>query len=59
MVAPIEKAIQSANIGVNPNYAGDSVKLIFSTNGQRTEDRRLAKGAKRLMGGKRVKGKPI
>ncbi len=29
MVSQIEKAIQSANIGVNPNSDGDSVKLFF------------------------------
>ncbi len=29
MLAPIEKAIQSANIGVNPNNDGDFIKLYF------------------------------
>ncbi len=47
MVAPIEKAIQSANIGVNPNNDGDSVKLFFPpmTTEQRQE---IAKGAKAM-----------
>ena len=29
MLSPIEKAIQSANIGVNPNNDGDFIKLYF------------------------------
>jgi len=47
MVAPIEKAIQSANIGVNPNNDGDSVKLFFPpmTSEQRQE---IAKQAKAM-----------
>jgi ribosome recycling factor len=47
MVAPIEKAIQSANIGVNPNNDGDSVKLFFPpmTMEQRQE---IAKQAKAM-----------
>jgi len=47
MVAPIEKAIQSANIGVNPNSDGDSVKLFFPpmTIEQRQE---IAKQAKAM-----------
>jgi len=47
MVSPIEKAIQSANIGVNPNNDGDSVKLFFPpmTSEQRQE---IAKGAKAM-----------
>jgi len=29
MLAPIERAVQSANIGVNPNNDGDFIKLYF------------------------------
>jgi len=29
MLSPIEKAIQEANIGVNPNNDGDFIKLYF------------------------------
>ncbi len=47
MVSQIEKAIQSANIGVNPNSDGDSVKLFFPpmTMEQREE---IAKQAKAM-----------
>jgi ribosome recycling factor len=46
MLAPIEKAIQSANIGVNPNNDGDFIKLYFPamTSEQRQEIVKQAKG---------------
>ncbi len=45
MLAPIEKAIQSANIGVNPNNDGDFIKLYFPamTSEQRQEIVKQAK----------------
>jgi ribosome recycling factor len=47
MVGEIEKAIQAANIGVNPNNNGESVQLFFPpmTVEQRAES---AKGAKAM-----------
>lgn len=47
MVGAIEKAIQSANIGVNPNNNGEAVQLFFPpmTVEQRSES---AKGAKAM-----------
>ncbi len=47
LLGPIEKAIQSANIGVNPNNDGDVIKLFFPpmTVDQRKES---AKGAKTM-----------
>ncbi|MCH9739891.1 MAG: ribosome recycling factor [Epsilonproteobacteria bacterium] len=46
MLAPIEKAIQEANIGVNPNNDGDFIKLFFPamTSEQRQEIVKQAKG---------------
>jgi ribosome recycling factor len=45
MLAPIERAIQSANIGVNPNNDGDFIKLYFPamTSEQRKEIVKQAK----------------
>jgi ribosome recycling factor len=45
MLAPIEKAIYSANIGVNPNNDGDFIKLYFPamTTEQRQEIVKQAK----------------
>ena len=47
MLATIEKAIQSANIGVNPNNDGDFIKLFFPpmTSEQRQE---IVKQAKQM-----------
>ncbi len=47
MLAPIEKAIQEANIGVNPNNDGDFIKLFFPpmTSEQRQE---IVKQAKQM-----------
>ena len=47
MLAPIEKAIQGANIGVNPNNDGDFIKLFFPpmTSEQRQE---IVKQAKQM-----------
>jgi len=47
MLQPIEKAIQEANIGVNPNNDGDFIKLFFPamTSEQRQE---IAKQAKTM-----------
>ncbi len=47
MLAPIEKAIQEANIGVNPNNDGDFIKLFFPpmTSEQRHE---IVKQAKQM-----------
>ena len=46
MLSPIEKAIQSANIGVNPNNDGDFIKLYFPamTSEQRQQIVKQAKG---------------
>jgi len=46
MLSPIEKAIQEANIGVNPNNDGDFIKLFFPamTSEQRQEIVKQAKG---------------
>jgi len=46
MLQPIEKAIQEANIGVNPNNDGDFIKLFFPamTSEQRLEIVKQAKG---------------
>ena len=46
MLQPIEKAIQEANIGVNPNNDGDFIKLFFPamTTEQRQEIVKQAKG---------------
>jgi len=46
MLQPIEKAIQEANIGVNPNNDGDFIKLFFPamTSEQRQEIVKQAKG---------------
>jgi len=46
MLHPIEKAIQEANIGVNPNNDGDFIKLFFPamTTEQRQEIVKQAKG---------------
>ena len=46
MLQPIEKAIQGANIGVNPNNDGDFIKLFFPamTSEQRQEIVKQAKG---------------
>ncbi len=46
MVGPIEKAINEANIGVNPNNNGESVQLFFPpmTQDQRKESVKQAKG---------------
>lgn len=46
MLQPIEKAIQGANIGVNPNNDGDFIKLFFPamTSEQRLEIVKQAKG---------------
>jgi ribosome recycling factor len=46
MLSPIEKAIQEANIGVNPNNDGDFIKLFFPpmTSEQRKEIVKQAKG---------------
>jgi len=46
MVVPIENPIQSANMGVNPNNDGDSVKLFCPTNDNQSRDKRLQKGQK-------------
>jgi len=45
MLQPIEKAIQEANIGVNPNNDGDFIKLFFPamTTDQRQEIVKQAK----------------
>ena len=45
MLSPIEKAIQEANIGVNPNNDGDFIKLFFPamTSEQRQEIVKQAK----------------
>jgi len=45
MLQPIEKAIQEANIGVNPNNDGDFIKLFFPamTSEQRQEIVKQAK----------------
>ncbi len=47
MLSPIEKAIQEANIGVNPNNDGDFIKLYFPamTSEQRKE---IVKQAKQM-----------
>ena len=47
MLAPIEKAIQGANIGINPNNDGDFIKLFFPpmTSEQRQE---IVKQAKQM-----------
>ncbi len=46
MLSPIEKAIQEANIGVNPNNDGDFIKLFFPamTSDQRQDIVKQAKG---------------
>ena len=46
MLGPIEKAIQEANIGVNPNNDGDFIKLFFPamTSDQRQDIVKQAKG---------------
>lgn len=46
LLGAIEKAIQEANIGVNPNNDGDFIKLFFPpmTSEQRTEIVKQAKG---------------
>ncbi len=46
LLSPIEKAIQEANIGVNPNNDGDFIKLFFPamTTDQRQEIVKQAKG---------------
>ncbi|SFV50788.1 Ribosome recycling factor [hydrothermal vent metagenome] len=46
LLGDIEKAIQEANIGVNPNNDGDFIKLFFPpmTSEQRTEIVKQAKG---------------
>lgn len=46
MLGPIEKAIQEANIGVNPNNDGDFIKLFFPpmTTDQRKDIVKQAKG---------------
>jgi len=46
LLKEIEKAIQEANIGVNPNNDGDSIKLFFPpmTVEQRKESAKQAKG---------------
>ncbi|MCK4441395.1 MAG: ribosome recycling factor [Sulfurovaceae bacterium] len=46
MLSPIEKAIQEANIGVNPNNDGDFIKLYFPamTSEQRQSIVKQAKG---------------
>lgn len=46
LLGTIEKAIQEANIGVNPNNDGDFIKLFFPpmTSEQRTEIVKQAKG---------------
>ncbi len=46
LLSDIEKAIQQANIGVNPNNDGDFIKLFFPamTSEQRTEIVKQAKG---------------
>ena len=46
LLGPIEKAIQNANIGVNPNNDGDLIKLFFPpmTVEQRQESAKQAKG---------------
>lgn len=47
MLSPIEKAIQSANIGVNPNNDGDFIKLYFPA--MTTEQRKqIVKQAKAM-----------
>ena len=47
LVNPISKAIQEANIGVNPNNDGDSVKLFFTP--MKVEQRQdIAKKAKSM-----------
>ncbi len=46
LLATIEKAIQNANIGVNPNNDGEVIKLFFPpmTTEQRAESAKKAKG---------------
>ncbi len=46
LLGPIEKAIQNANIGVNPNNDGEIIKLFFPpmTVEQRNESAKQAKG---------------